>query len=143
MPPPSWPRSLPRRTPSDPPRSRRAARLHRPPRPHPRPLDRPAVEERLTQWCDVLADVAPAAPHPEGRHWDASQAARRHITTSPYPIKPSDVSIPWADFKRDILSRHFDPVPNVDPDNETAYRAAIADHRRAIETGQTVATPGP
>ncbi|MDT0432776.1 zinc finger domain-containing protein [Streptomyces salyersiae] len=105
------------------------------------PLDRPAAEERLTQWCDVLADVAASAPHPEGRHWDASHAAYRHITTSPYPIKPSDVSRPWADFRRDVLSRHFDPVPNVDPDNEAAYRAAIATHRRAIETGQTVATP--
>ncbi|MFD9853426.1 cell surface glycoprotein [[Kitasatospora] papulosa] len=105
------------------------------------PLDRPAVEERLTQWCDVLADVAASAPHPEGRHWDASQAAYRHITTSPYPIKPSDVSRPWADFRRDVLSRHFDPLPDVDPDDEPAYRAAIANHRRAIETGQTVATP--
>ncbi|MGC5398054.1 zinc finger domain-containing protein [Streptomyces sp. DT20] len=105
------------------------------------PLDRPAAEERLNQWCAVLAEVAATAPHPEGRHWDASQAAFRHITTSPYPIKPSDVSRPWAAFRRDVLSRHSDPVPNVDPDNETAYRTAIADHRRAIETGQTVATP--
>lgn len=105
------------------------------------PLDRPAVEERLAQWCAVLVEVAATAPHPEGRHWDASQAAFRHITTSPYPIKPSDVSRPWADFRRDVLSRHSDPVPNVDPDDETAYRAAIASHRRAIETGQTVATP--
>ncbi|MGC5343675.1 zinc finger domain-containing protein [Streptomyces sp. DT171] len=105
------------------------------------PLDRPAAEERLTQWCTILADVAASAPHPEGRHWDASQAVYRHITTSPYPIKPSDVSRPWADFRRDILSRHFDPVPDVDPDDAPAYRAALAAHRRAIETGQAVATP--
>ncbi|MEU4178171.1 cell surface glycoprotein [Streptomyces sp. NPDC026589] len=105
------------------------------------PVERAAIAERLQQWCDVLADVAPTAPHPEGRDWDASQAVFRHIATSPYPIKPSDVSIPWAAFKRDVLSRHFDPLPDVDPDDEPAYRAAIAEHRRAIESGRTVATP--
>ncbi|UIX33570.1 zinc finger domain-containing protein [Streptomyces sp. GQFP] len=105
------------------------------------PADKAAAGERLAQWADLLADVAPTAPHPEGRHWDASQAVRRHIATSPYPIKPSDVSRPWADFRRDVLSRHVDPVPDVDPDDQAAYRARLAAHRYAIETGQTSATP--
>ncbi|MFB7029638.1 MULTISPECIES: cell surface glycoprotein [unclassified Streptomyces] len=105
------------------------------------PTTKEAAAERLAQWADLLADVAAQAPHPEGRHWDVSEAVRRHIATSPYPIKPSDVGGPWAAFRRDVLSRHQDPVPTVDPDDEEAYRAAIAGHRRAIETGRTVATP--
>ncbi|MER8086588.1 cell surface glycoprotein [Streptomyces sp. NPDC094048] len=105
------------------------------------PQSKPAAAERLTQWADLLSDVAHAAPHPEGRHWDASQAVRRHIATSPYPIKPSDVSRPWHDFRRDILGRHVDPTPTVDPDDEAAYRAALATTRHAIETGAAVAQP--
>ncbi|WP_329622952.1 cell surface glycoprotein [Streptomyces sp. NBC_01255] len=105
------------------------------------PTTKEAAAERLTQWADLLADVASTAPHPEGRHWDASQAVRRHIATSPYPIKPSDVGGLWAAFRRDVLGRHMDPVPNVDPDDQAAYRAALAGHRHAIETGRAVATP--
>ncbi|MFF4672311.1 cell surface glycoprotein [Streptomyces sp. NPDC001279] len=105
------------------------------------PTTEAAAAERFEQWADLLSDVAPTAPHPEGRHWDASQAVRRHIATSPYPIKPSDVSRPWHDFRRDILSRHVDPAPDVDPDDEAAYRAALTATRHAIETGQAVAQP--
>ncbi|MGW8762341.1 zinc finger domain-containing protein [Streptomyces sp. NPDC055815] len=109
------------------------------------PRTAPATEaeaaERLNQWFALLADVAPRAPHPEGRHWDASQAVHHHIATSPYPIKPSDVSSRWHAFRRDVLSRHMDPLPDVDPDDEEAYRTALANHRRAIETGREVATP--
>ncbi|MET7759764.1 cell surface glycoprotein [Streptomyces sp. NPDC005389] len=105
------------------------------------PANEAEATERLNQWFALLADVAPRAPHPEGRHWDASQAVHRHIATSPYPIKPSDVSSLWHAFRRDVLSRHMDPLPDADPDDEQAYRAALADHRRAIETGRTVATP--
>ncbi|WP_449352529.1 zinc finger domain-containing protein [Streptomyces shaanxiensis] len=105
------------------------------------PADKAAARERLDQWADLLADVAPTAPHPEGRNWDASQAVRKHIATSPYPIKPSDVSRPWADFRRDVLSRHVDPVPNVDPDDHAAYRRSLSATRYAIETGTAAATP--
>ncbi|MFE5912053.1 cell surface glycoprotein [Streptomyces wedmorensis] len=105
------------------------------------PTTEAEATERLTQWLTLLADVPPTAPHPEGRHWDATQAVRHYIASSPYPIKPSDVSSLWHAFRRDVLSRHMDPLPDVDPDDEEAYRTAIADHRRAIETGRTVATP--
>lgn len=105
------------------------------------PQDRAAAGERLEQWYTLLSDVPPTAPHPEGRHWDASDVVTRHIGSSPYPIKPSDVGRVWADFRRDILSRHVDPVPDVDPDNAPAYRAVLASQRHAIETGQAVATP--
>lgn len=105
------------------------------------PIDEHAARERFIQWHDLLTDVPATAPHPEGRDWDAAHAVRHHIATSPYPIKPSDVSRPWAAFKADILRRHVDPVPDADPDDEQAYRTAIADYRRAVEQGATVATP--
>lgn len=105
------------------------------------PANEAEATERLDQWCDLLADVAATAPHPEGRHWDASQVVRRHIATSPFPIKPADIGGPWAAFRRDVLSRHQDPVPNVDPDDQAAYRAAITQQRHAIELGLAVATP--
>ncbi|MFJ9034528.1 cell surface glycoprotein [Streptomyces sp. NPDC102274] len=105
------------------------------------PADEAAAAETLHQWADLLADVPPTAPHPESRDWDAAQAVRHHIATSPYPIKPSDVSRPWHSFRRDVLSRHVDPLPDADPDDDRAYRAALAAQRRAIETGAVVATP--
>lgn len=105
------------------------------------PANEAEATERLDQWCDLLGDVAATAPHPDGRHWDASQVVRHHIASSPYPIKPSDIGGPWLNFRRDVLGRHQDPVPNVDPNDEAAYRAAIAGQRRAIETGRAVATP--
>ncbi|WP_424862127.1 zinc finger domain-containing protein [Streptomyces sp. MMS24-I29] len=97
------------------------------------------ADERLAQWCDLLADVPATAPHPEGRDWNAAWAVRQHIATSPYRIQPSDISRPWHAFRRDILSRHVDPTPNVDPDDEAAYRAALVTTRHAIETGQAPA----
>ncbi|QKN87569.1 hypothetical protein SEA_HFRANCETTE_43 [Streptomyces phage HFrancette] len=97
------------------------------------------ADERLAQWCDLLKDVPATAPHPEGRHWDATWAVRQHIATSPYRIQPSDVSRPWWAFRRDVLSRHVDPTPAVDPDDEAAYRAALTTTRHAIETGQAPA----
>ncbi|MGW6745035.1 zinc finger domain-containing protein [Streptomyces sp. NPDC055025] len=105
------------------------------------PANEAAAAETLDQWADLLADVPPTAPHPEGRDWDASQAVRHHIATSPYPVKPADVSRPWHAFRGDVLRRHVDPVPDVDPDDHRAYRAALAAQRRAVETGTAVATP--
>ncbi|MFE4059487.1 cell surface glycoprotein [Streptomyces sp. NPDC059096] len=99
------------------------------------PTDQAAADETLDQWADLLADVATAAPHPNGRHWDAARVVRRHIATSPYPIKPSDVSRPWDDFRRDVVDRHHDPVPAIDPDDPAAYREALVATRHAVATG--------
>ncbi|KAA6215125.1 cell surface glycoprotein [Streptomyces albofaciens JCM 4342] len=99
------------------------------------PTDESAAAETLDQWADLLADVPPAAPHPTGRAWDAAQVVRHHIATSPYPIKPSDVSRPWHAFRRDVVDRHHDPVPAVDPDDPEAYRAALVATRHAVATG--------
>ncbi|MFF7234427.1 cell surface glycoprotein [Streptomyces sioyaensis] len=100
------------------------------------PADQAEADERLDQWFDLLADVPPTAPHPDGRDWHAGHVVRHHIASSPYRIQPSDVSRPWHTFKADVLGRHTDPVPAVDPDNQTAYRAALATTRQAIATGQ-------
>ncbi|MFK0296404.1 cell surface glycoprotein [Streptomyces sp. NPDC090442] len=99
------------------------------------PADQAAAGETLNQWADLLADVPPTAPHPAGRHWDAAQVVRHHIKTSPYPIKPSDVSRPWHDFRRDVVDRHHDPVPAADPDDQAAYRAALVATRHAVAIG--------
>lgn len=111
------------------------------------PLSPEATVERLDAWADLLADVPPRAPHPEGRGWDASHAVRHHIATSPYPIKASDVSRPWHAFKADILGRHvgtFEPTahPEIDPDAETgnAYTAALLAERQAIASGAQLPT---
>ncbi|KAB1141383.1 cell surface glycoprotein [Streptomyces luteolifulvus] len=99
------------------------------------PTDQAAAEETLDQWADLLDDVPPTAPHPAGRHWDAAQVVRHHIATSPYPIKPSDVSRPWHSFRRDVVDRHHDPVPAADPDNPEAYRAELLGTRHAVAVG--------
>ncbi|MGY4990927.1 zinc finger domain-containing protein [Streptomyces nigrescens] len=104
------------------------------------PADQAAAMEVLDQWADLLGDVAPTAPHPAGRHWDASQVVRHHIATSPYPIKPSDVSRKWHDFRRDVVDRHHDPLPAADPDDPTAYRAALVADRTAVATGAATAS---
>ena len=65
---------------------------------------------------------------------------RCHRATSPYPIKPADVSRPWHAFRRDVLDRHTDPVPAVDPDNPAAYRAELAATRHAVAAGAATAT---
>ncbi|MFF3886576.1 cell surface glycoprotein [Streptomyces sp. NPDC001914] len=100
------------------------------------PADQAEADERLAQWGDLLADVPPTAPHPDGRDWHAGHVVRHHIASSAYRLQPSDVSRPWHAFKADVLGRHTDPVPPVDPDNHQAYRAALADTRTAIATGQ-------
>lgn len=105
------------------------------------PTEQAEADERLDQWAELLADVPPTAPHPDGRDWNAAHVVRHHIATSPYRIQPSDIGGPWAAFRRDVLGRHTDPVPAVDPDNAKAYRAALAGTRRAIETGQAAAVP--
>ncbi|MFJ9892695.1 cell surface glycoprotein [Streptomyces sp. NPDC091280] len=103
------------------------------------PADQAAAEETLDQWADLLADVAARAPHPNGRHWDAAQVVRHHIATSPYPVRPSDVSRPWHSFRRDVVDRHHDPVPAADPDDPEAYRAELVGTRTAVATGASTA----
>jgi len=105
------------------------------------PQSRTAAGERMEQWATLLGHVPATAQHPDGRHWDAAQVTTRHIATSPYPIKPSDVGAPWESYRSDIVGRHWDPAPAVDPDNEAAYRAALRNTRQAVAVGALPPTP--
>ncbi|WP_406014351.1 cell surface glycoprotein [Streptomyces sp. NBC_00984] len=110
------------------------------------PTDEDAILERLDAWAEVLEDVEAKATHPDGHDWNAAHAVRKHIATSPFPIKASDVSRPWHAFKADLLRRHtgtFEPNehPHVDPDDISAYRAALLADNHAVSTGQRPPTP--
>ncbi|MBU7598926.1 hypothetical protein JGS22_015220 [Streptomyces sp. P38-E01] len=87
--------------------------------------------DQLAQWYELLNDVPMATPY----GWDARDAARQHIRTSPYPILPADVARPWEQYRRDRLRRHTDPTPTSDPDDQAAWRAELASVRRAVATG--------
>lgn len=82
---------------------------------------------QILMWAGILADV----PYDY-----AITAAQRHYAKSTWPILPADIATQWAATVRDRMQRDVDPAPPVDPDNETAYRAALAAHRRAVATGQ-------
>ncbi|MEU4986601.1 cell surface glycoprotein [Streptomyces sp. NPDC021969] len=105
------------------------------------PQSKAAAGERLEQWATLLDHVPATAQHPDGRHWDASQVAARYIATSPYPIKPSDIGAPWETYRADVVGRHHDPAPPVDPDNEAAYRAALRNTRQAVAVGALAPAP--
>lgn len=98
------------------------------------------LADQLDQWEELLHDVPPTAPHPNGRHWNAAHVVRHHCATSPYPIKPSDVSRPWHAFKADVIGRHTDPLPAADPDNPESWRAELLGTRQAVAAGQQPAT---
>lgn len=104
------------------------------------PTDQTAAADTLNQWYELLHDVPPTAPHPSGRAWNAAEVVRHHCATSPYPIKPADISRPWHTFKADLIDRHtgtFEPGahPELDPDDVNGYRAALAADRAAVATG--------
>jgi hypothetical protein len=87
--------------------------------------------DQLDQWDELLGDVPMATPH----GWDARATARRHIRISTYPILPADIARPWEHYRRDRLARHTDPTPAVDPDDQAAWTAALADTRRTVADG--------
>ncbi|MGW2046261.1 zinc finger domain-containing protein [Streptomyces sp. NPDC001858] len=95
--------------------------------------DQGEARDQLAQWHELLGDVPLATAH----GWDARVAARRHIGISPYQILPADIGRPWASYRRDRLSRHCDPTPSVDPDDQRAWTAELAGTRRAVASGST------
>ncbi|WP_440571973.1 zinc finger domain-containing protein [Streptomyces sp. KR2] len=107
------------------------------------PQSKAAARERVEQWSILLDHVPATAQHPDGpdRSWDASRVAARHIATTPYPIKPSDIGGPWETYRRDVIGRHWDPAPAVDPDDVTAYRAALLGTRQAVAVGALPPSP--
>ncbi|MGW3164794.1 zinc finger domain-containing protein [Streptomyces sp. NPDC001142] len=78
-------------------------------------------------WAGILADV----PYDY-----AVTAAHQHYAKSTWPILPADIATRWAATVRDRMRHDVDPAPPVDPDNEAAYRHALAARRRAVATGQ-------
>lgn len=89
------------------------------------------LRAQIAMWAGILADV----PYDY-----AITAAHQHYAKSTWPILPADIATRWAATVRDRMNRHTDPAPaGVDPDNETAYRHAIAAGRRAVAIGQAPA----
>ncbi|MFJ9214263.1 hypothetical protein [Streptomyces sp. NPDC102264] len=78
-------------------------------------------------WAGILTDV----PYDY-----ALQSIHQHYASSTWPILPADIATRWAATVRDRMLRDVDPAPAVDPDDATAYRTALAAHRRAVATGQ-------
>lgn len=96
------------------------------------PEDSMSVMAMTALWVDILRDV-PADY--------AMQAVSSHYATSPFPIKPSDISTRWRATVHDRMNRHtgtFDPHqhPHVDPDDPNAYTAALRAERHAVATGR-------
>lgn len=82
---------------------------------------------QISMWSGILAEVP----------YDfAITAVHQHYATSQWAILPANIATRWASVVRDRMNRDVDPAPPVDPDNETAYRTALAAHRRAVATGQ-------
>ncbi|MBZ6230275.1 zinc finger domain-containing protein [Streptomyces olivaceus] len=93
------------------------------------------VRDQLTQWHALLGDQDDGVPLVTGHGWDARVAARRHIRSSPYPILPADIVRPWDLYRRERLSKHSDPTPSVDPDDQAAWSAELVGTRRAVAAG--------
>ncbi|QHC18969.1 hypothetical protein GR131_28040 [Streptomyces sp. GF20] len=101
--------------------------------------DQGEARDQIAQWHELLGDVPTATPH----GWDVYAAARQHIRLSPYPIRPSDIARPWESYRRDRLSRHTDPTPSADPDDQAAWMAELAVARREVAAGTAQPAPAP
>lgn len=88
--------------------------------------------DQLDQWQELLGDVPLATEY----GWDARNAIRAHVVSSPYPILPVDVARQWSKHSADRLARHTDPVPTADPDDVETWRAELLGTRHAVLAGQ-------
>lgn len=100
---------------------------------------------QIGMWAGILADVP---------YDDAIRFVHEHYATSQWPILPANIATRWAATVRDRMTRHigtFEPTahPELDPDDEAGYRAALAAERQAVARGQqpptelTAITAGP
>jgi hypothetical protein len=85
---------------------------------------------QIDMWAGILAEI----PYDY-----AIRASQEHYTRSQWPIQPSDIATRWNAEVRNRMERHTDPTPDVDPNNELAYRRALRDGRTAVAQG--VAAP--
>lgn len=90
------------------------------------PSDTSEILAMAALWAAILKDVPPEY---------AMNAVGEHYAKSPFTIKPSDIATRWNSEVRRRMERHTDPTPNVDPDNELAYRRALRDGRTAVAQG--------
>ncbi|MFE1731689.1 hypothetical protein ACFW6X_16230 [Streptomyces bacillaris] len=95
----------------------------------------------ISEWTAAVADV-PATMSDVG--WDAARATRRYYeqrggdrSAQFRPIEPHDLLAAWGPYRTELMNRHTDPVPNVDPDNVAAWRAELLGTRAAVATGHT------
>ncbi|MFK0180028.1 hypothetical protein ACIQVR_29105 [Streptomyces xanthochromogenes] len=93
--------------------------------------DRAEARDQLAQWAELLATVPATTPN----GWDAAEVIRRHVTTSPYPLLPVDLTRAWNAHARDVLGRHVDPTPAADPDDPVSWRAELLGTRHAVAAG--------
>ncbi|MFJ2892516.1 hypothetical protein ACIO53_41460 [Streptomyces sp. NPDC087305] len=90
------------------------------------------LRDQVDQWQELLGDVPLATEY----GWDARNAIRSHVVSSPYPILPVDVARQWSKHSADRLARHTDPVPTTDPDDVESWRAELLGTRHAVLAGQ-------
>ncbi|MEU6756371.1 hypothetical protein [Streptomyces sp. NPDC046685] len=93
--------------------------------------DSSTARDQIAQWYELLAEV-PLTAH----GWDAREAIRAHVLTSPYQILPVDVARKWDAYRRDRLERHTDPLPVADPDNLPAWLSELRGNRHAVAAGE-------
>lgn len=89
------------------------------------------LRAQISMWAGILADVP----------YDAAvRYAHEHYTKSTWPILPADIATRWTAAVAERLGRHigtFEPTvhPELHPDDEAGYRAALAAERRAVAVG--------
>ncbi|MCM2420286.1 hypothetical protein [Streptomyces sp. RKAG293] len=94
--------------------------------------DQHELRDQIEQWHELLGEVPLATAY----GWDARDAIRAHVLSSPYPILPVDIARKWTKHSSDRLARHTDPTPAADPDDPHAWRAELLGTRHAVAAGQ-------
>lgn len=93
----------------------------------------------ISEWTAAVADVPATTPE---IGWDAARATRRYYEqqggnrSSQYrPIEPHDLLAAWGPLRAELMNRHTDPVPNVNPDNVAEWREELLGARTAVALG--------
>lgn len=100
--------------------------------PRVRRTDHIELRAQIAMWAGILTNVP----------YDAAvRYAHEHYTKSTWPILPADIATRWTTAVADRLGRHigtFEPLahPELHPDDEAGYRAALTAERHAVATGQ-------